>query len=77
MSKLAGSPAFPIQNAQYTEAYGGHPGMTMRQYYAGLAMQGHIASEADGSAYTAEGAAERSVRFAEALIAELEKTNGR
>jgi len=33
-----GGPAFPIQNAQYTEAYGGAPGMDLRDWFAGQIM---------------------------------------
>jgi hypothetical protein len=36
-----GGPAFPIPGSEFNERY---PGMTMRQYYAGLAMQGILAS---------------------------------
>lgn len=70
MSKIANTPAFPIQKAQYTDAYGGHPGMTLRQHYAGLALQGLVASNGELGYRIA---AEQSVQHADALIAELEK----
>lgn len=46
-----GGPAFPIQNAQYTEAYGGAPGMTLRDWFAGnvaanqMQLNGHNVNE--------------------------------
>lgn len=70
---LANSPAFPIQNAQYPDAYGGHPGMTLRQHYAGLAMQGIMAAEGEDTVYSLEMVAVRSVALADALLEELEK----
>jgi hypothetical protein len=39
-----GGPAFPIQNAQFTEAYGGAPGMTLRDWFAGQALAGYVAN---------------------------------
>ena len=38
--KNDGGPAFPIQNANFTEAYGGAPGMTLRDYFAAHALIG-------------------------------------
>lgn len=49
-------------------------GMTLRQYAAGLAMQGMLAE--DAGAYTWESLAVASVKAADALIAELEKGVG-
>ncbi|KQW30805.1 hypothetical protein ASE36_00430 [Rhizobium sp. Root274] len=80
MSKIANTPAFPIQNAQYTDAYGGHPGMTLRQHYAGLALQGILAGRfADTIPHDdingGGDAAFFAKQYADALIAELEKEN--
>lgn len=47
-------------------------GITLRQYYAGLAMQGLLASSKWGSP---DELGETSVNIADALIAELEKQN--
>lgn len=38
-----GGPAFPLQNAQFTDAYGGAPGMSLRDYFAGHALAGMAA----------------------------------
>jgi hypothetical protein len=38
MSKDTSGPAFPVERATIAEQYGS-PGMTLRQWYAGLAMQ--------------------------------------
>jgi len=52
------------------------PGMTIREWYAGLAMQGMLASYTDPnmSFPEREAAAKTAVEFADALIAELNKT---
>ena len=47
-------------------------GMTLRQYYAGLAMQGYIIKGLEGSTAYAIVAAD-AVRSADALLNELEK----
>lgn len=72
----ANLPAFPVSandRANY-EAGGYVPngvfGMTKREYFAALAMQGLVALDATGEW---EKYAERSVAAADALIAELEK----
>jgi hypothetical protein len=45
MSKLADQPAFPRQGAIHNKAeYGGQSGMTLRQHYAGEAMNGMLAN---------------------------------
>jgi len=33
-----GGPAFPVQNREFMEAYGGFPGMALRDYFAGQAL---------------------------------------
>ena len=51
-------------------------GLTKREYFAALAMQGFAADGAAGAVYTewaAKWVAARSVEFADALIAELAK----
>ena len=51
-------------------------GMSKREYFAAMAMQGYLASYAvDGAASPKPGhAAEWSVKYADALLLELEKT---
>jgi hypothetical protein len=52
----------------------GSPGMTLREYYAGLAMQGLLASETlDYHASSSESLARHAVSKADALLAELAK----
>ena len=46
-------------------------GMTIRQHYAGLALQGVLCAD---STYTYEFAAKEAVLYADALIAELNRT---
>ena len=63
--KLAQALAFPASPE-------GSSGLTVRQYFAGLAMQACIASENFAEARLDE-LAEDAVALADALIAELEK----
>ncbi len=67
MSELGNQPAFP-RSGQHGENI---DGMTLRQYYAGLAMQGLLAC--GGNGYADEHGAQLAVKSADALIAELEK----
>ena len=74
--KLSDKPAFPSEI--WDEDKGlevMHSGMTLRQYYAGLAMQG-FASLRDGDILPSyKEIAYESVKYADALISELEKEN--
>ena len=47
--------------------------MTLREHYAGLAMQGIVAASHLFRSHTAEGRAALAVKYADALIRELEK----
>lgn len=60
-------PAFPRDHR-----YDGHNGITLRQYYAGIAMQGVLASDVEQK-LGSELVAKWAVSAAEHLIAELEK----
>lgn len=52
------------------------PGMTLREYYAGLAMQG-VCANSDSTDWTAASVATVAVALTDALIAALEaKSNG-
>jgi hypothetical protein len=69
MSSLADKPAFPVPyDHTGLTAVGG---MTLREYYAGLAMQGFMANA--NALYEPDGAARDAVQYADALITELEK----
>lgn len=74
MSTLANQPAFPAQShvKPNGEVHPFQSGMTLRQYYAGKALQGLLSDPAGNSPY--ERFASDAVRLADALIAELEKT---
>lgn len=67
--KNADMPAMPSQSAT-----GGvhHKGITKREYFAGLAMQGLLSGGISGSY---EIISARSVGIADALLAELERTS--
>lgn len=75
-----GGPAYPLINRDYQDAYGGHPGMTLRDHFAGLAV-GYLATELYSQARdTGVGydnvfktAAAGAYELADAMIAEREK----
>lgn len=60
----AAQPAFPHSRDVIRD------GLTKREYFAGLAMQGYIAR---GNAYDAPVVAQRCAELADALLAELAK----
>lgn len=65
----AHDPAYPCETRQFTPAgYDRHPGLTKRELYAAMAMQGQI-----GEPKFAEAIARRAVIYADALLAELAK----
>lgn len=84
MSSIANNPIHPVHTIyqdcgidgnsgpHFTESI--QHGMTLRQHYAGLMMQGFIASNTldFGMGFTYKQAAARSIKAADALIAELE-----
>ncbi len=61
--KNDGGPAFPVPGVF------DYAGMSLREYYAGLAMQGLMTA----ARHSLTAIAEESVRVADALIAELKK----
>lgn len=72
----ANEPAFPrlehVKHGNFSEAryvWETHGGLTKREYFAAMAMQGLLALEG----YSFQGAAKDAVTAADALIAELEK----
>jgi hypothetical protein len=72
MIDLSHKSIFPIpadEKSGWPAAYG----LTLRQHYAGLAMQGIVSAEGQDVFYDLEMVATRSVAIADALIAELEK----
>lgn len=86
MSNEANEPAFPLPIAEgYPTAFG----LTKREYFAGLAMQAQMRNLSDTLlranipvsesefATVISRCAEVAVKYANALLAELEKTNGK
>ncbi len=66
-------PAHPVPGlGQYVE----QNGLTKREYFAAMAMQGLLASESRESLFdTAGGAARCAIEHADALLTELERTS--
>lgn len=68
----ANEPAYPIPASDLSGSYEAAPGLTIREHFAGLAMQGLLASPSyDGQQFTT--IAHDAVEAADALIAELAK----
>lgn len=63
--KLADKPAYPVWGGAVNE------GLTLREHYAGLAMQGILAGDTEGS-FAPKDIAKGAVLYADALINELE-----
>lgn len=70
--KLGEQPAFPLPRENRLNKDHYQLGMTLRQYYAGLAMQGLLASPVECQKPIAQFA----VEFADALLAELVAKQG-
>lgn len=51
----------------------GQPGLTKRELFAAMALQGMMSAEAPDVEYHADATARRAVGFADALLAELAK----
>lgn len=65
-------PAFPrVESGGHDEV--AYNGLTKREYFAGLAMQGYISNSHNGAPRGFEDVAERSRKFADALLLELQK----
>ena len=60
-------PAFPEPGFR-------QPGMTLRDWFAGQALVGFMASESGIQAYPADWAAERAYLMADAMLTERERT---
>ena len=72
---MKNQPAYPVVNRGPDQFVAGW-GLTKREHFAGLAMQGMIAGS-QGLKISTEEFAFQSVKLADALIAELEKEAGK
>lgn len=68
-------PAFPIVIDDVSKNQFVHTGLTKREYFAGLALQGMLAVYAgnDVNLPNIDAAAKQSIEYADALLAELAK----
>lgn len=74
--KNADKPAFPLADTNDTlDVIGKYGGVTKREYFAGIALQGLLATESDTpiGEWNYEFIAATAVKSADALIKELEK----
>lgn len=67
--KLADTPAFPVPAP---DGSGYYSGITVRQWLAGMAMQGMISCSHDNCPHDTESVVRYSLQFADALIIALE-----
>jgi hypothetical protein len=73
-NNLADQPAFPhMGDIRHNPDFLTEQGMTLRQYFAGQAMMGYLASCEGNELAIADIMAKYSVEYADALIAELSK----
>ena len=68
----ANKPAFPSQHDDRSHILSHEEGLTKREYFAAMAMQG-ILAHPEHSKFTAAAIADDAIRQADALLAELEK----
>lgn len=77
---MKNEPAFPFLflAGKSNEFFGAHVGLTKREYFAAMAMQGQLATinEANCMGFSPDSVATSSVQYADALIAELSKSEG-
>lgn len=66
-----GGPAFPIQHDDRPGAYEAHPGMSLRDWFAGQALAGVLADHTLRG--TAKSFAEKAYELADAMLAERAK----
>ena len=77
--KNGNMPAMPQTGTEGTEGdlnspeFWGGVGLTKREHFAGLAMQGFIAGSVPGDNRTIDEASSLAVKFADALLKELDK----
>ncbi|WP_375194680.1 hypothetical protein [Sphingobium sp.] len=78
MSSSNNPSAFPVNTANMPNpgAYEADPGMTLRDWFAGQALAGMMASEAGIQPYPHDWAAERAFLIADAMLAERAKATG-
>lgn len=82
--KNSEQPIYPIITEDTTSRYATVPdtmlqcksiGLTKREYFAAMAMQGYLASYGPAEPVNSQHVAEKAVRCAGALLTELEKSN--
>ena len=71
-NKVIAHAAFEGKQSAFPDEYGS--GLTKREYFAGLAMQGLYAGDRDNG-FDAEGVAAYAVQTADALLKALEESN--
>jgi hypothetical protein len=74
MAKQNGGPVTPQDGGPWN---GGAPGMSRRQWLAGMAMCGQLSSEPEDVEYESALVAKRSYNLADAMLAEEERRYGK
>lgn len=71
----ANEPAYPNELASPTnDGYLSTSGLTKRELFAAMAMQGFLSNKAHATSFAPEEDAQYVIRIADALLAELERT---
>ena len=71
--KNSEQPAYPTPDCEVSGTALQYLGLTKREYFAAMAMQGYLASYGPYDQVNSKAAAEKSVECADALLTELEK----
>jgi len=73
--KNSEQPAYPTPDCEVSGAALQYLGLTKREYFAAMAMQGYLASYGPAEPVNSQHVAEKAVKCAGALLTELEKSN--
>lgn len=73
--KNSEQPAYPTPDCEVSGTALQYLGLTKREYFAAMAMQGYLASYGPNEPVNSESAAKKAVKLADALLTELEKSN--
>ena len=80
MANNDGGPAFPSQQEQTPEGYWNQTwssGMSLRDWFAGMALPNLVAKELEGITPTYIEIAQQAYLYADAMIKERDKTDGK
>jgi hypothetical protein len=71
MSKLGKEPINPVNPIKFEDGSGSYNGLTKREHFAGLAMQGLIANAPNGHLSNSKQGVELAIRWTDELLKQL------